>query len=98
MLKHNLLKNVFSSENVQSACYSQASGSWQEVASQCNSFQVTVVFAPQTCCQFVLFEVCVLQYQLSFASQMPFTARNSQIGGHLDLQRKGMTQCGYVPS
>lgn len=76
----------------------QASKFWQEVASWCNSSQVTVMFAPQTCCQFVLFEVGILQHQLGFASQMPCTARNSQIGGYLDLQRKGRPKCGYVSS
>lgn len=63
----------------------QASEFWQEVASWCNTSQVTFVFAPQICCQFALFEVGILQHQLCFASQMPCTARNSQTGGHLEL-------------
>lgn len=62
MLKRNLFRNIFSNEKMKSACYSQASESWQEVASQCNSSQVTAVFAPQTCCTFVLFELGILQH------------------------------------
>lgn len=76
----------------------QASKFWQEVASRCNTSQITVMFAPQTCCKSVLLEVGVLQDQLGFASQMPCTARKSQIGGYLDLQGKERPQCGYVPS